>query len=445
VKLGLCYRYVRLGLLAALTGCSNASRYPPDLKYPLRKDLLVLEQPKTDQRQLPPPGHLDESIAKGKDDKDAKMLDPGKLTAQQRGELRDALRGIFGTPAEPKVALISDDSGDGVAPETAAAANRRKYTNESGKQLAVGVAEIDDLELDEESLRRGSGLYRRHCLHCHGVPGDGRGPTGPWVNPHPRDYRAGKFKFISTNFAIANRKPRRADLLRTLSHGIDGTSMPSFGVLPERHLAQLASYVTHLSIRGEVEFDTMTAILKDELQGTTIEAYVLRRAAEVLVLWANSNATGPSKPPPYPEQYLVATAPDAATKKQREGELHKSISKGYKLFLGRAGCAACHTDFGRQAPYKFDEWGTLVRPRNLTEGQYRGGRRPIDLYWRMAGGIPPSGMSALEDKFNDKGEIWDLINFVQALPYPAMLPADVREKIYGTDKKPPAVARAAHP
>ncbi len=32
-------------------------------------------------------------------------------------------------------------------------------------------------------------------------------------------------------------------------------------------------------------------------------------------------------------------------------------------------------------------------------------------------------------------EYWDLIHFVQALPYPKMLPVDVRQKVYGESEK----------
>ena len=30
------------------------------------------------------------------------------------------------------------------------------------------------------------GLYRRHCAHCHGISGDGHGPTALILNPYPR-------------------------------------------------------------------------------------------------------------------------------------------------------------------------------------------------------------------------------------------------------------------
>ena len=56
-----------------------------------------------------------------------------------------------------------------------------------------------------------------------------------------------------------------------------------------------------------------------------------------------------------------------------------------------AASTATRTTAGR-CNFRYDEWGTLVRPMNLTTGVYRGGRRPIDLYWRIKGGIEPSGM-----------------------------------------------------
>src|SRR5262249_25285115 len=158
-------------------------------------------------------------------------------------------------------------------------------------------------------------LYRRHCLHCHGLAGDGRGPTGPWVSPHPRDYRQGLFKFMSTATAVTNRKPRRSDLLRVLHNGVDGTSMPAFGLLPEHELSYLARYVTHLSIRGEVEFDTLATLLdekkgKDSLQKfagkdggdtTDVGHHVYAKTAELLVAWAKSNSEPSIQAPKYDE------------------------------------------------------------------------------------------------------------------------------------------------
>jgi hypothetical protein len=31
-------------------------------------------------------------------------------------------------------------------------------------------------------------------------------------------------------------------------------------------------------------------------------------------------------------------------------------------------------------------------------------------------------------------QVWDLVNFIQAVPYPWMLPEEVRRQVYGSDK-----------
>ncbi len=79
--------------------------------------------------------------------------------------------------------------------------------------------------------------------------------------------------------------------------------------------------------------------------------------------------------------------------KQLEQHLHESIERGYKQFtVGAGGCVKCHSDFGRGNNYIWDDWGTVVRPANLTAGIYRGGRRPIDIFYRMHSGITGSNM-----------------------------------------------------
>jgi len=56
---------------------------------------------------------------------------------------------------------------------------------------------------------------------------------------------------------------------------------------------------------------------------------------------------------------------------------------------------------------------------DITTGMYRGGRRPIDLYWRIHSGINGVNMPASKDNLDSK-DIWDLVNFLQVLPYPMM-------------------------
>ena len=69
-------------------------------------------------------------------------------------------------------------------------------------------------------------LYDRFCLPCHGVLGDGKGPGAPWLDPLPRDFTAGWFKWGRTSDAT---RPSRAGLADAIRWGAPGTAMHGFG------------------------------------------------------------------------------------------------------------------------------------------------------------------------------------------------------------------------
>ena len=130
------------------------------------------------------------------------------------------------------------------------------------------------------------------------------------------------------------------------------------------------------------------------------------------------------------KKWLDAQAPAAVITpvpypKYTDAEKKESVKRGQQIFLGAGGgataasCVSCHKDYGRESLFRFDAGGTLVRPTNLTAGVYRGGRRPVDLYWRIHSGINGSGMAPFGTSLQGN-DIWDLVNFLQALPYPAM-------------------------
>ncbi len=395
-----CAAFLLLLLLLPLLlglGCeSGVSTYPHDLLYPVRSDVLVVQKAQGDGVNQPiPPGKLDEFV-RDTDKRGGKTLDPTTLAAEVRKNLQEEMRAFFGRPAEPWVRVRDDH-----------------------EKVASVEKMVANLNLKGQTLRMGSSLYRQHCLHCHGVPGDGRGPTGPWISPPPRDYRQGIFKFTSTGGAP---KPNRLDLYRTLYNGLEGSAMPPFSLLREDELDALVSYVIHLSIRGEVEFTALQTLIQNgDFENETPAVFIETKLIEILEQWDACNAimVTPTEPPSY----------------KNEEERLDAVQRGYRLFTDEnrnLACRTCHVDFGRQAIYRFDDWGTLGKPNNLTAGIYRGGRKPIDTYWRIRSGIKP-----IMQKFGDKPEelpeqqAWDLIAFLQALPYPAMLPSEVRKIVYG--------------
>jgi mono/diheme cytochrome c family protein len=380
----LAYTSAALLTLFTLSGCT-LDGYPDSLAYPQRTDPLAVGRADKDAPGFDKPGVFPKEIFVGlsPEARDRLLLSPAKMNPSEAQQLNTQLIAIFGSPAHPSVEGGNDDTREVLAKLSAT------------------------LKLDKETLARGSRLYREQCLHCHGVTGDGRGPTSPWVNPHPRDYRQGVFKFTSSSQPEGTRRPRKEDLVRTLREGIEGTSMPSFRTFPDEDLEALAGYVVHLSLRGETELKVMVQAIKGELD-SGIDGGVNDFLSLTAGYWQEAQAK--------------MIQPDAIPQYSMGGDEYKaSVVRGWKLFTqqGGAGCIGCHTDYGRQSAYKFDYWGTIVRPVDLTMGTFRGGHRPIDLFWRIHSGINGTGMTAFGQALSSK-DIWDLVNFVQVMPYQRM-------------------------
>jgi hypothetical protein len=57
-----------------------------------------------------------------------------------------------------------------------------------------------------------------------------------------------------------------------------------------------------------------------------------------------------------------------------------------------------------------------IPPRNLRRGIYRGGRRPLDIYYRIHAGINGAPMPAAKGTIPPE-DIWHIVNYVRSLPY----------------------------
>lgn len=347
--------------------------YDPNLRYLLRGDPIIAKLPPTPPTDLHDNGKLDLSIA----DLPAKggaILEPGKLPKADRDKLAAVLDDLFGTPAAPKL--------PGLPPET---------------------------------LALGSRVYKEKCAQCHGSTGDGRGPTGQFVYPHPRDFRLAKFKYVSTTTGV----PTRDDVTAAVKVGIAGNSMPGFAMLPPDQLDAVVGYTFFLSLRGRVETDLLSAVLSEDGLTGPPEKF----AVTALTRWAKrfeeagSKVVRPTVPP--------LDAKDGGT----DAAYDEKVRRGFAAFSA-VGCASCHRDYGHATHYLYDEWGVAVRPADLMAGSYRAGGDPLDLFRRVRCGIPPSGMPGVNADTLPDAAAWDLVLFLKALPVPRHLPPDVRGKIY---------------
>ncbi len=422
----LCVAVVALSL--GLGGCEDA--YSPSLRYPVRHDpILMVPGGQLAPEQLEPdrPGqfpmltladlnkpHNPLHAERDKIESAEKMRDPTKVAAADRQKIEETLEKLFGTPAQPTV---------------------RGYDREAKKIIDLPKDVQATLKLDNATLEKGSYIYRIHCVHCHGVPGDGRGPTAQWINPHPRDFRASLFKFQSVDqIKTAGAPPRREDLLRTVEFGLEGSAMPAFTLLLPEEREAVVSYVIHLALRGKAELETIKGAFDLDKKTDKLnyrEDEEIAGVADYLGIMQDINLKNWMKSQDPANAIQVAPYP---FDNNNIDELKKSVERGQQMFLGvvppgatekqkqvfeTSKCVSCHNDYGRQATFRWDDWGTLVRPNNLTNGVYRGGRRPIDFYYRIHSGINGSGMANFGGVLQPEA-IWDLVNFVRTLPYPAM-------------------------
>lgn len=461
------YSRVTLILVAALAlalgGCGGAG-LPPEVegapapraasaRYAPRTDLFALTIPAGAPTHWPAAGFpplrsarlypnapdrdLAEDLRKqlGKNVLDPLRYEQDVWMPPQADRLSRLLDAHFGTPAAPAVrvpgwdhvsatANVRLEPGETFGAMLKGARDRLKTFkwDEWRADHAAAVAARAELKLDDAALARGSLVYRRWCLQCHGPSGAGEPAQAVEAGPAPRDYRQGVFKFVTAfpppslqkKGQGAAGKPRREDLVRTVRNGIDGTIMPAFPTLTDQEVEDVVSYVVHLAVRGEVEVASLTKMIKpgddDPLYtGGEIDWLFVQNELWVLYNWGLA-AKHPIPIPPEPFR--------------TEPERLKSAVRGFKLYnAAEFGCASCHANYGRVQQLKWDAWGTVVQPRNFTLGVYRGGRRGEDLYARIYGGINPSGMTAFHDRVaatppGTPDKIWDIVHFLQALPDP---------------------------
>jgi mono/diheme cytochrome c family protein len=377
----------------------------------------------------------------------------GSIPEQGISWINDALEELFGTPDRPTL------------PEPIA-------SQDIDLQLLTQAA--GPVFSDESDNH--FGLYRKHCFRCHGLTGDGKGPAARLLDPYPRDFRVGKFKYKSTPIGI---KPTKEDLTRILREGIPGTSMPSFRLLREVEIAALVDYVIYLSSRGETErellhraaFDVDWRMENpsqsqgeqktgdgDEMEDASgpIDLAALERldasqiANEKIALWRVTKRDLPPRPTSFP----LWTDSDEFNLQERS-LLQMSIERGSKLFRSPvAACSKCHgEDAGGGVFVKdYDDWTkewtsavgldpedrTSLRPlvkvgalkpvpisaRNLRWAVFRGGSTPDDLYYRIVHGIEgtPMPAAALESEVEGgltTDQVWDLVNYLYSFSDPS--------------------------
>jgi cytochrome c oxidase cbb3-type subunit 2 len=217
----------------------------------------------------------------------------------------------------------------------------------------------------QETTATGRQIYVKYCAECHGETGKGDGSKAP-VNPRPRDFTSGKFKFRSTP---SGSLPMDDDLLRTITVGVPGTEMRGWDSIPEPERREVVQHIKSFSDA-----------------------------------WKNKALAAPIKLS-SPPSYLKSEA---------------SIAKGQEWYR-EAECFKCHGENGEgdgpDADKMKDDWGQPIKPADFTAGRFKSGPSPLDLYRTIATGIGGTPMPSFLDSLSEE-EIWHLVSFILSLKGP---------------------------
>jgi cytochrome c oxidase cbb3-type subunit I/II len=229
---------------------------------------------------------------------------------------------------------------------------REVFEPQSLSATVMSIPQTDD------QVVRGKAVYERRCVGCHGVKGDGNGSAATFLNPRPRNFTLGAFKFRSTP---SGSLPTDGDLYRTLTRGVRWTAMPTWHELPEKDRISVIAYIKTFSSRW-----------KDE----------------------------------KPEPPIPIGEPPKATP--------ELVARGKELYA-QAKCWQCHGNGGKgdgpSAGELKDDLGFKIFPADFTKGQFKGGGDVRDIFRTMTTGLDGSPMPSFVDSMKEE-ERWAISYYV---------------------------------
>ncbi len=217
--------------------------------------------------------------------------------------------------------------------------------------------QIGGVVVSGDVLRDGAKIYAFRCATCHGVEGDGNGPTGRAQNPKPRDFRLGVIKFSS---ARAGELAPDADYARIITGGLKGTNMLAMP-MPGSEVEAVTQYVKSLSSK-----------------------------------WLEPTAKAG-----VPVDVGVDPWTDEAA----------AISRGRELIQAR--CISCHATDSNEGTGSQSIYGTLKAPKLAPGLVLKSGGTRHDIYRTLAAGIGGTAQAPLKGAISEE-DLWALVRAVDA-------------------------------
>lgn len=234
-----------------------------------------------------------------------------------------------------------------------------------------------------ELIARGKTLFTTNCASCHGAEGFGDGPAAAALNPKPRNFHEGYWKFGGG----------LARVVRTITEGSPGTAMAAFPGLPLEDRIAIAHYERSLEPKLEEDKAPDLAWLGVGPGGAPLGGGA--SAAPAGAAAAGPAAAGPQIPIEVAMQKLAVAPADtgyALASLPSDGN-----TAGAELYQGR--CARCHGRTGEgnvrvamlgSAPYAYVVTRSLAVPRLRWADDY-GAFEKLVLEGVPGGVMPPNG------------------------------------------------------
>lgn len=239
------------------------------------------------------------------------------------------------------------------------------------------------------TLNTGHDTYQEYCIQCHGVNGDGNGPSSKGMYPPPRNLTQGIYKFANV---VGGELPHDEDFYRTINHGLNGSAM-----------------------------------LPWDLKGKRLEAVVDYIKTFAPQVWEGSDKTLGTK-------FEIPKDPFGDTYK------HIALEKGKKVYHITAACTQCHRGYESKADIsgfnqeinkvamKSDEFAPDLYQVKPQDGEFNYKVIPPDFTFhplrsitnvesivvRLMYGVNGSGMPGWKDVVTDE-ELWALAYYVDYL------------------------------
>ncbi len=255
----------------------------------------------------------------------------------------------------------------------------------------------------------GARVYSEYCAGCHGRKGDGQGPAARFLDPKPRDFTRGLFKFAGVP---SGQLPRDEDLMRTLVRGLPGSSMPSWALLSEGERRAVVAYIKTLSPAWSAQRPGAPVAVSEDPYGG-------RGAGEIRSAIERGRVV----------YHVVATCWQchAAYASQEEVDRMVAAEKSDSVTL--------RPNAGRPDRVT-DAWDRPLLATDFPSSRMKSGSAVEDIYLTIASGIGGTAMPTWKDGLEEK-DLWALSYYVKSL-------ADRRwRRAHAVPSRPPGAPAAA--